>query len=157
MDHMSAMSMSERRENIDRERWALFALTSSGKPLQEGWIYLHLLIWKYLTYHLTLVDTEDATFAPHEVWQAAWAKFQQKARAKSEAARTELLRAESRGAAKPTFEKKNLCMAPLAKFDDEGTLVWDESIAKALEALAKAPQQTQEKEDVRMRVSAGGR
>ena len=79
------------------------------------------------------------------IWQAAWAKFQQKTRAKTEAARTELLRAESRGTTKPTFEKKNLCMAPLAKFDEEGTLVWDEKIEKALEALAMAPQKTKKK------------
>ena len=93
---------------------------------------VHLLTWKYLLYQLTLVDTEHETFEPHKIWQAAWSKFQQKARAKTEAARMELLRAESRGTTKPTLEKKNLCMAPLAKFDEEGILVtvWDESIRR---------------------------
>ena len=49
-----------------------------GSRLPEGWINLHLLLWKYTIYQLTLVCTEDARFRAHEVWQAAWSRLQKK-------------------------------------------------------------------------------
>ena len=126
-------------KNEARERWALFAITPSGEKLKDGLVNLHLLIWKYLIALLTRMETEDEEYEPHKVWQAAWSKFQQKALAKSEAARTELLRAESRGLQKPTLEKKSKCMAPLVGLDEDGALVWDDKSARIIEELAKAP------------------
>ena len=59
--------------------------------------------------------------------------------AKSEAARTELLRAESRGKEKPTLEKKSKCMAPMAELDTDGELVWDDNFTATMEKLAETP------------------
>ena len=122
-----------------RERWALFAIPPSGEKLKDGLINLHLLVWKYLIALLTRMELEDEAYEPHKVWQAAWSKFKQKALAKSEAARTVLLRAESRGQEKPTLEKKSKCMAPLAELDADGKLVWDDDSTAIIEKLAETP------------------
>ena len=122
-----------------RERWALFAIPPSGEKLKDGLINLHLLVWKYLIALLTRMETEDEAYEPHKVWQAAWSKFKQKALAKSEAARTELLRAESRGKEKPTLEKKSKCMAPMVELDTDGELVWDDNFTATMEKLAETP------------------
>ena len=37
-----------------------------------------------MIYHLTIAETEDKPFRPHEIWQAALARFQYKANAKVE-------------------------------------------------------------------------
>ena len=35
-----------------KERYNLFAITPSGLPLEEGWINLHLLLWKFVIFYL---------------------------------------------------------------------------------------------------------
>jgi len=123
----------------DRNRFALFALTPDGKQLPEGWINLHLLLWRYVIYQLVLVDTEDAKFESHAVWQAAWSKFESRALAKKESVRTDLLRAESRGLEPPDLTGRSACMTPLASLDETGELVWDEKLKEQVSKLTTAP------------------
>jgi hypothetical protein len=89
----------------ERERWGLFLLTPTGKPVEQGWVNLHLLLWKYIIYELTQVATEDATFHVHSVWAAAWVRLEKKILAKSEAIKPVVLRAESRGDDPPNMTK----------------------------------------------------
>jgi hypothetical protein len=78
-----------------RKKFGLFALTGNNKPLEEGWINFHLLLWKYFIYQVTIVDTEEATYEEHAVWKAALQRFEFKAKAKSEAVKTDMLRADT--------------------------------------------------------------
>ena len=55
-----------------------------------------LLLWKHLVQALTKVETEDAKFSEHEVWQAAWHRLERKALAKQESTKTIIRRADSR-------------------------------------------------------------
>ena len=80
----------------DKERFALFCLRPDGQRIEEGWINLHLLLWKQIIYALVQVTTEDQPFKPHSIWGAAWTRFQKKALAKHESIRTVALRDQSR-------------------------------------------------------------
>ena len=123
----------------ERERFALFAAVPSGPPLQSGWINLHLLLWKHLVHLLTKVETEDAKFSEHEVWQAAWHRLERKALAKQESTKTIILRADSRGDEPPDLERKSAPLAPMASFDEFGSLVWDDEFHRKIQSLATPP------------------
>ena len=122
-----------------RERFALFALLPGGKEVDKGWLNFHLLLWKYTIYQLVIVETEDAKFQPHEIWQAAWSRFKRKAAAKLEAVRTDLLRADSRGIDPPDVRSKGRCMEPIARLNMSGELVWDAELVKIIEKAASNP------------------
>ena len=122
-----------------RTKFALFALTPDSKKLQEGWINLHLLIWRYLIYCLTMVEVEEATFQKHEVWQAALQAFEKRALARVEHVRTDILRADSRGIEPPDVKSKGTCLEPLASITADGKLAWNEDLKKKIEALAAPP------------------
>ena len=135
--HLASVDMSKATVTEWR-RFALFALPPRGK-MAEGWINMHLLLWKQCVYQLTTVSTEDATFSSHEVWQAAWARFERKALAKQEHIRTILLRAESRGIEPPDVIKKASPLTPLATITPEGKVVFDESIVQQIKTLGTKP------------------
>ena len=124
---------------LERVKFALFAITPDQKPLQEGWINLHLLVWRYLIYHLVLVETEDAKFQKHEVWQATWHALEKRALARAEHIRTDILRADSRGDEPPDVTSKGSCLAPLASLAGDGSLVWNEELKHKISALATPP------------------
>jgi hypothetical protein len=111
-----------------RKKFGLFALTGNNKPLEEGWVNFHLLLWKYFIYQVTIVDTEEATYEEHGVWKAALQRFEFKAKAKSEAVKTDMLRADSRGLDPPDPQKRARCLRPLANFDKDGALVWNNPV-----------------------------
>ena len=121
------------------ERFALFALRPDGKPVEEGWLNFHLLLWKYIIYYITIAEKEDEKFQTHAIWQAAKQRFEQKVAAKKETLRTDLLRAESRGLEAPNLERKGRCMQPLARVNEEGALEWDHDIVAKIDKLATPP------------------
>ena len=125
---LAELTETKLANKTDMERFALFALKPDGKPMEEGWLNFHLFLWKYIIYYLTIAETEDEKFQTHAIWQAAKHRFEQKVAAKKETLRTDLLRAESRGIEPPNLERKGRCMQPLAKVNEDGTLVWDQHI-----------------------------
>ena len=112
---------------------------SGGYKLAEGWINLHLLLWKFVISSLTRVETEDAKFEIHEVWRATWFRLERKALAKLVGVKTTLLRAESRGNEPPDIALRGLCLAPLAKFTETGELKWDDDIVQRIKKLGETP------------------
>ena len=123
--------------STERESFALFGTVTRGKPLEEGWMNFHLLLWKYLIYQLTIVETEDARFQIKDVWQAALQRFKSKTLAKQASLRTDALRAESRGWSPPDLSKKGKCLQPLATVSKDGEIVWNEPLINRIEALTK--------------------
>ena len=122
-----------------------FAITPNATQPKAGWINLHLLLWKHMIYHLTIAETEDKPFRPHEIWQAALARFQYKANAKVEIVRTDILRAESRGNEPPDLSNRGACMAPLADITPEGKLAWNDELIERITKLTKPPKTTKKK------------
>ena len=45
----------------ERERFGLFGLTPSGGQIEEGWINIHLLLWKHFIGLLVRIETENDT------------------------------------------------------------------------------------------------
>ena len=126
-----------------KERWALFAIPPPDTAsLSQSWINLHLLLWIYTIYHLTCVATEDATFAPHEVWQAAWAQFESKAKSKSVALKARYRRARSRGDPEPDLTGASKLITPFGHFTETGDLKWDPDYAAKLAELRQPPAPT---------------
>ena len=119
----------------EKERFALFALTPSGPNLDRGWINLHLLLWKYIIYSLTVLQTEGIPLHTHSIWQAAWQRFIWKAEALGEKVKTLHLRAESRGDEPPDSSGKGTAMSPLATFTEDGRLIWTVDLKQKIEKL----------------------
>ena len=103
---------------------------------------MHLLLWKHIVFQLTQVETENARFETHEIWQATWARFEKKALAKQENVRTLILRADSRGDEPPDLENKAAPLAPIATFDEGGIVLWDEKVKHEINRLATTPTST---------------
>ena len=103
----------------ERARFALFAIPPSG-TMKEGWVNLHLLIWKQLIAAIVRVELEDEAFKISSVWAPAWLRFERKALALSERVAAERRRAESRGEEPHDASKRGISMAPLAEFTEEG-------------------------------------
>ena len=91
------------------------------------------------------MDTEGTKLEPHRVWSEAWQRFQKKAAACSELIKTKLLRADSCGDEPPNLEKAGGPTAPLASFDANGRLVWDETLSKRIAAMGEPPQKRKRK------------
>ena len=98
-----------------------------------------LLLWKHLVQALTKVETEDAKFSEHEVWQAAWHRLERKALAKQESTKTIIRRADSRGDEPPDLERKGAPLAPIASFNEYGSLVWNNEFYNKVRMLATPP------------------
>ena len=88
-----------------REAWALFALPPGEERPELGIVSLHLVIWKYIVYNLTLAETEGKAFETRHVWRAAWKCFKSKVDAKSIVLRRLVQRSESRGENVPDLTK----------------------------------------------------
>ena len=78
-------------------RFGLFALHPKGKVL-EGWINLHLLLWKHMIALLARVEEEGEKYAEHKVWPPTWIRFQRKVLALKEKMDIEVRRSVHRGA-----------------------------------------------------------
>jgi hypothetical protein len=121
----------------EKERFALFLDAPVTKKNQEGWINLHLLLWKHIIANLVKVEAEDQPFEPHNVWGAAWYRFKSKVGAKKEGVAQALRVAEARGNLPPSMERRTKPIEPLGAFDPEGNFKWDEKLKEKIESMTK--------------------
>ena len=136
---VSSLQNYDGLSEVEKQRWALFALAPGNYRVPSGWTNLHLLLWKQVVYGLTIVETEDEEFMPHKVWQAAWWRFERKTLAKQVGAQTVRLRAESRGDAKPDLTKRGLPMDPIASLTAAGEVEWDDELVEEIKKLGTPP------------------
>ena len=118
------------------QRFCLFALLPKGK-IKEGWINLHLLLWKQLVAQLVRIELEGEKYSERDVWAAAWARMKRKIEALKTRVDEDVRRAEARGDEPKDMTKRSRPMEPLASFDKEGKLTWNEKLVKSIEELAK--------------------
>jgi len=144
MAKMAEVTIPPRATNADErkviERFALFAIPPGGAPpLERGWINLHLLLWKYVIYELTVVETEDATFSTHDAWREAWRQFTRKTRIKGEIAQAFARLMDSRGKPPPDLSRYSKHIAPLGVFTESGQIRWNKELEEEIIKLGTTP------------------
>ena len=94
--------------NLAKYRHALFAEKPSKGLESEGWMNVHLLMWKRVISLLVQVDTEDKTFHPKEVWRSVFKwRFEAKAKSLNEKVQSAQRRADTQGTKPPNKERRS--------------------------------------------------
>ena len=99
-------------------------------------MYLHLLLWRQLIGQLVGIEFDDKSFDPEVIWAQTWRRFKSKCDAASVRKQAQIRRAESRGEEPPEVAKHTCPAKPLARWDADGTLIWDEKIVRKIERLS---------------------
>ena len=116
------------------EKFALFAI-KEGEPVGEGWVYLHLLLWRQFIGMLVGIEFDGASFNEAQVWHQAWKRFKSKCDAASVRKREMVRRAISRGEEPPDVSKHSCPAKPLAEWCQDGTLQWNDDLVQKIESL----------------------
>ena len=98
---------------------------------------MHLLIWKHIVAHMTRIDTEGIKFDPRDIWNPVWIRLERKCLAIAEKAQASIRLAESRAWKPPPMGKRGAPMRPIAEIDDDGRIVWEETIITTIKKLGK--------------------
>ena len=105
---------------VERDRFGLFALHRKGE-VQEGWINLHLLLWKHLIALVARVEEQGEKYAEHKIWAPTWIRFEKKVLTLKEKVDIEVRRSVGRGEKIRDMEKvymrrKSRPVEPFAEF-----------------------------------------
>ena len=128
--------LPELQSEMEKERFGLFALHPEGR-VEGGWMNLHLLIWKQLIALLVRIEEEGEKFDASKVWAPAWIRFEKKVLAHKEKIDIEVRRSVSRGEPVRNMRKKSRPIAPLARYEEGGELIWDEDLVKKVRELGR--------------------
>ena len=97
-------------EGQEWERFSLFALLPSGK-MREGWISLHLLIWKQFIALLVRIELEGEKYDEKAIWGPAWTRFERKVLAMKARVDEDLRRCDARGDEPRDMSKRSKIVA----------------------------------------------
>jgi hypothetical protein len=88
----------------------------------------HLILWKFIIIHFTLVDLENRPFKPDEIWIGAIRRYLSKIHSLQQKIRLEV--AEAQALERPINVRRfNALLAPLATIDEFGRLRWSPELA----------------------------
>ena len=118
------------------ERFSLFALLPKYK-LESSIVDLHSLLWKQFIAHLVRIELEGEKFDTTQVWAPAWARLEKKILALKFKVNEIKRRAESRGEQTPDLSKRSKNITPIAIFNEEGDLKWNDELVKEIKALTQ--------------------
>ena len=113
--------LPELKGGTEKERFGLFALHPRGR-VKEGWINMHLLLWKHLIALLVQIEEEGEEYAEHKIWAPTWIRFERKVLALKEKVDIEVRRSESRGEPVRDMTRKSKPVEPMASFTETGDL-----------------------------------
>ena len=82
-------------------------------------------------------DEEGEKYAEHKVWAPTWIRFEKKVLALKEKVDIEVRRSESRGEPIRNMTKKSKSVEPLARFTEDGDLVWNKDLVEKIKKLSK--------------------
>ena len=88
----------------------------------------HLILWKFIIIHFTLVDLDNRPFQHTDVWKGAVRRYISKANSLSQQVRHESMAAEARNRP-PKLDKFNKILHPLATIDFRGDIHWKAKFA----------------------------
>ena len=88
----------------------------------------HLILWKFIIIHFTLVDLDNRPFRPDDVWIGAIRRYLSKIHSLQQKIRLEV--AEAQALERPAnIRRFNDLLAPLATIDELGKLRWSSQMA----------------------------
>ena len=88
--------------------------------VQSFFEHTHLILWKFILIHLTLVDLENRPFVADDVWTGAIRRYLSKANVLTFRV-GELTRTAEASSREVDFKHLNLLIHPLGKLDPDGT------------------------------------
>ena len=118
------------------ERFCLVALLPRYK-LESSIVDLHSLLWKQFIAHLVRIELEGEKFDTTQVWAPAWARLEKKILALKFKVNEIKRRAESRGEKTPDLSKRSKNITPIATFNEEGDLKWNDELVKEIKAFTQ--------------------
>ena len=83
--------------------------------MQEGWINLHLLLWKHLIALVARVEEEGEKYAEHKICPPTWIRFERKVPALKEKVDMEVRRSVGRGEKTRDMRRKSKPVEPFAR------------------------------------------
>ena len=78
--------------------------------------------------HLVRIELEGEKFDLSQVWAPAWARLEKKILALKFKVNETKRRADSRGEKPPDLSKRSKCTKPIAEFNDDGDLKWNDKL-----------------------------
>ena len=120
---------------VERDRLILLGIPPSGGPLPPALSDLHLITWKFIIIHFTLVDLKRQKFIPDEVWKGALRRYLSKLNSAVFKAKLRLDRCAAR---EETFScnSLNAALKPLASIDSAAQLSLDRDLDTLLTRLS---------------------
>ena len=106
-------------------------IAPDGTPLPQGLTAFHLILWKFVIFNFTLVQTDNIKFMPEAVWDQSLRRFE--VRVNALAAKVTLQAVRSRGQGNSPMEPRseNKKLEPLASLDAWGRLTLSPSLKQA--------------------------
>ena len=108
----------------------LHGIEPEGSSLPPGLTALHLILWKFVILHFTLVDTENAKFIPDAVWSMALRRFEVRVNALAAKVRSQAIRRRGQGFELLSPNADNRRLAPLASLASWGNRTISAGLAK---------------------------
>ena len=95
----------------------------SDPPLPKALSDFHLVLWKFILIHFTLVDLENKPFHQNVVWTGAVRRYASKVNALTFKAGEIRRKAEAQSTT-PNYKNLNKLIQPLAHVNDDGEITW---------------------------------
>ena len=102
--------------------------------MQSFFEHTHLILWKFILIHLTLVDLENIPFVADDVWTGAIRRYLAKANVLTFRV-GELTRTAEASSREVDFKHLNILIHPLGKLDPDGTIASCDDFARHASAV----------------------
>ena len=99
-----------------------------GSLLPQGLSALHLITWKLLIYHLTMVDRENRRFNHKHVWDHSLRRFEVRASALAHKVYRQSVANRGKGLKLHEPDADNRKLAPLAHINEFGHITYCDSL-----------------------------
>ena len=127
-------SLHKIRTTDSSEHCKLVLLGYSTPELLPAISDFHLILWKFIIIHFTLVDIDNRPFKPDEVWTGATRRYLSKVNSLRQKVRWEMSASEARE--RPArLRQFNHLLHPLATINESGDVRWNSTMAPYAAAL----------------------
>ena len=100
-------------------------------PLPQGLTAFHLILWKFVIFNFTFVQTDNIKFRPDAVWDQSLRRFEVRVNALAAKVTLQAVRTWGQGNSLREPRSENKLLAPLASLDAWGRLTLSPSLKQA--------------------------